>query len=33
MKKKLEQAVEHANDTNPKSRKGGKPQASKKSKQ
>ncbi|WP_274379179.1 hypothetical protein [Alkalihalobacterium alkalinitrilicum] len=32
MKKALEQAVEHANETNPSSRSGGKPNASKKDK-
>ncbi|WP_280637167.1 hypothetical protein [Alkalihalobacillus sp. BA299] len=32
MKKELEQAVEHANETNPSSRSGGKPSTSKKKK-
>ncbi|WP_281244218.1 hypothetical protein [Anaerobacillus arseniciselenatis] len=32
MRKELEQAVEHANENNPSSRKGGKPSTSKKTK-
>ncbi|WP_257008380.1 hypothetical protein [Bacillus sp. FJAT-45350] len=32
MRKELEQAVEHANETNPRSRAGGKPSTSKKTK-
>lgn len=32
MRKELEQAVQHANETNPRSRSGGKPSTSKKTK-